>query len=89
MSSKSQCLIYTGSDLSGGDVTTKRVKDKINGKVGREKDQTKVQLLKSSQDHEPVSTTPETDKGTNSGQRPNSVRQPNMLYHFIVSKISF
>ncbi|XP_064868638.1 uncharacterized protein LOC115112757 [Oncorhynchus nerka] len=43
----------TGSDLSGGDVTTNRVKDKINGKVGREKDQTKVQLLKSSQDHEP------------------------------------
>ncbi|XP_052326547.1 uncharacterized protein LOC127909398 [Oncorhynchus keta] len=43
----------TGSDLSGGDVTTKRVKDKINGKVGREKDQTIVQLLKSSQDHEP------------------------------------
>ncbi|XP_070985507.1 DNA ligase 1-like [Oncorhynchus clarkii lewisi] len=43
----------TGSDLSGGDVTTKRVKDKSNGKVGREKDRTEVQLLKSSQDHEP------------------------------------
>ncbi|XP_045546314.1 uncharacterized protein isoform X1 [Salmo salar] len=62
----------TGSDLSGGDVTTKRVKDKSKGKVGREKDQTEVQLLKSSQDHKPISTTPETDKGTNSGQRPNS-----------------
>ncbi|XP_064841893.1 uncharacterized protein LOC135553893 [Oncorhynchus masou masou] len=43
----------TGSDLSGGDVTTQRVKDKSNGKVGREKDRTEVQLLKSSQDHEP------------------------------------
>ncbi|XP_036820282.1 uncharacterized protein LOC118944533 [Oncorhynchus mykiss] len=43
----------TGSDLSGGDVTTKRVKDNSNGKVGREKDRTEVQLLKSSQDHEP------------------------------------
>ncbi|XP_064840865.1 uncharacterized protein LOC135552873 [Oncorhynchus masou masou] len=43
----------TGSDLSGGDVTTERVKDKSNGKVGREKDRTEVQLLKSSQDHEP------------------------------------
>ncbi|XP_031686917.1 uncharacterized protein LOC116374876 isoform X2 [Oncorhynchus kisutch] len=43
----------TGSDLSGGDVTTKRVKDKINGKVGREKERTEVQLLKSSQEHEP------------------------------------
>ncbi|XP_029623480.1 uncharacterized protein LOC115203182 [Salmo trutta] len=62
----------TGSDLSGGDVTTKRVKDKSKRKVGREKDRTEVQLLKSSQDHEPISTTPETDKGTNSGQRPNS-----------------
>lgn len=74
MSSKSKCLIYTGSDLSGGDVTTKRVKDKSNGKVGREKDRTEVQLLKSSQDH----------KGTNSGQRPNSVKQPNMLYHILL-----
>lgn len=84
MSSKSKCLIYTGSDLSGGDVTTKRVKDKSKGKVGREKDRTEVQLLKSSQDHKPISTTPETDKGTNSGQRPNSVRQPNMLYHILL-----
>ncbi|XP_041755019.1 uncharacterized protein LOC121582922 isoform X2 [Coregonus clupeaformis] len=65
----------TGSDWSGGDVTTKKVKDKSNGKVGREKDWTEVQLLKSSQDHEPRSTTPETDKGTNLGQRPNSANQ--------------
>eukprot|EP00063_Salmo_salar_P056483 XP_014031318.1 PREDICTED: uncharacterized protein LOC106587446 [Salmo salar] len=65
----------TGSDLSGGDVTTKRVKHKSNGKVGREKDRTEVQLLKSSQDHKPRSTTPETDKGTNSGQRPNSINR--------------
>ncbi|CDQ79506.1 unnamed protein product [Oncorhynchus mykiss] len=65
----------TGSDLSGGDVTTKRVKDKSNGKVGREKDRTEVQLLKSSQDHKPRSTTPETDKGTSSGQRPNSINR--------------
>ncbi|XP_031685315.1 uncharacterized protein LOC116374754 [Oncorhynchus kisutch] len=43
----------TGSDLSGGDVTTKSFKDKINRKVGREKERTEVQLLKSSQDHEP------------------------------------
>ncbi|XP_045080701.1 uncharacterized protein LOC123480991 isoform X2 [Coregonus clupeaformis] len=65
----------TGSDWSGGDVTTKKVKDKSNGKVGREKDWTEVQLLKSSQDHKPRSTTPETDKGTHLGQRPNSANQ--------------
>ncbi|XP_041696876.1 uncharacterized protein LOC121534303 isoform X2 [Coregonus clupeaformis] len=65
----------TGSDWSGGDVTTKKVKDKSNGKVGREKDWTEVQLLKSSQDHKPRSTTPETDKGTHLRQRPNSANQ--------------